>query len=82
MAVWFPPLPRCVGKGGKQCPGREAEQTAGEYLVTAECVAWRVSRLQTALPQLRTSDQPLYFRQNAAQIRLSLAGDIDDATPN
>ena len=32
-------LPRCVGKGGKQCPGREAEQSAGEYLVTAECVA-------------------------------------------
>ena len=39
MAVWFPPLPRCVGKGGKQCPGREAEQSAGEYLVTAECVS-------------------------------------------
>ena len=36
-----PPLPRCVGKGGKQCPGREAEQerSAGEYLVTAECVS-------------------------------------------
>ena len=50
MAVWLPPLPRCVGKGGKQCPGREAEQTAGEYLVTAECVSWRVSRLQQQQP--------------------------------
>ena len=86
MAVWLPPLPRCVGKGGKQCPGREAEQTAGEYLVTAECVAWRVSRLQQQQPYRSfvpvISDQPLYFRQNAAQIRPSPAGDIDDATPN
>ena len=73
MAVWLPPLPRCVGKGGKQCPGREAEQTAGEYLVTAECVSWRVSRLQQQQPYRSFVPVISLFISDRMQLRSSSA---------
>jgi len=58
-----PPLPRCVGKGGKQCPGREAEQ-------------------ELPLGNILLRPSVSHDEQNAAQIRPSFAGVIDDATPN